>query len=264
MQPGKKTPRPEDRSVGTGARRQKFLPPVVYTPDQTGAPALDEGACHSLLALLLRAPSNILILRGPEHRIKLANSRSSKSGDIGALAGKPFRKALPDLAAQGVLAKLDQAYQTGIPFIGESVQAALDRCGDGILAPAYFKLVFQPTHSRSGSIDGLLIFGGENTEMGEVRQQHEQLERLVEERANQLSTIIETITDHVVVYDVEGNGVLMNSAAREYFARALSPATQAQPLFERVKQQLILDDRGSLENSLDLLSRIFQGGNALR
>lgn len=133
--------------------------------------------------LFMQAPATILVLRGPDHVIELANPLSLQYFGIHRqpIIGKPFREALPELEEQGFFELLDSVYQSGQSFLGTEAPAYLDRKGDGMLEKMYFNFVYQPSYNAQGNIDGVLVYGIDVTEQVKARQRSEELSRQKDE-----------------------------------------------------------------------------------
>jgi PAS domain S-box-containing protein len=210
-----------DRMQAEAARQQL----LAY---EQGARTEAEAARAHLYELFMQAPVALAILRGPEHRYEFANTLSFAYRDRTDPTGKTVREALPELVEQGILAILDTAYTTGTPFVGTELPVRLDRRGDGVLEEAYYNLVFQPTRSLQGDIDGIWVYSIDATEQVQARRQLEELNRQLEAekqalrqakqeaemRASELEAIFEAMTEGVIVYDARGLIRYTNAAYR--------------------------------------------------
>jgi PAS domain S-box-containing protein len=139
----------------------------------------DGGASRSewrpLDALFEDAPAAVAIVCGPDHVHEQCNSlycllvgRASSS-----LLGRPARDAVPELAAQGLLAGLDQVRASGQPFVAKAVPARLDRHADGSIEDCCFNWVLKP--ARGVGSDRILIFASDVTEQVRERERAEAL-----------------------------------------------------------------------------------------
>jgi PAS domain S-box-containing protein len=210
-----------DRMQAEAARQQL----LAY---EQAARAEAEAARARLHELFMQAPTSMAILRGPEHRYEFANALSFSYRDRTDPVGKTVHEMLPELEEQGILATLDTVYTTGTPFLGAEVLVRLDRRGDGALVEGYYNLVFQPTRSLQGNIDGIWVYSIDVTEQVRARQQLEELNRQLElekealrqakreaeMRASELEAIFEAMTEGVIVCDARGAIRYTNAAYR--------------------------------------------------
>jgi len=200
--------------------------------EQAAARAEAEAAHAHLHELFMQAPIAMAILRGPEHRYEFANPLSFAYRGRADPMGKTVREVLPELVEQGMLAILDKAYTTGTPFVGTELPVRLDRRGDGVLEEGYYNLVYQPTRSLQGDIDGIWVYSIDITEQVRARRRVEELNRQLEAekqiahqaqqeaeaRAAELCAIFEAMTDGVFVCDARGEIHYTNAAYRALLA----------------------------------------------
>jgi two-component system, sensor histidine kinase and response regulator len=116
--------------------------------------ATAEAAAQHLNRVFAQAPVVIAVLAGPEHRFELVNEKGYET--IGrSMLGRTVAEALPELAAQGFVALLDNVYQHNEPYIGNEVFARLG--DDGEVQGGYFNFVFQPLSGDSGVYAVLVV-----------------------------------------------------------------------------------------------------------
>ena len=122
------------------------------------------------------APALILVTRGPEHRIEMANPPYRRLVGGREIEGLPVRQALPEVAGQGLFELLDTVYRTGEPVSGSEMPVALDRGGGGALEEGWFNFVYQPLRNPLGSVEGILVHAVEVTDQVRARRLVERLE----------------------------------------------------------------------------------------
>lgn len=110
-----------------------------------------------LRMVFIQAPVGIAVLRGADHRFESANSKYIEVVGRGDLIGKTVREAFPDLQGQGIFALLDQAFETGEPFVANEMLLRLDRYHDGGLYDGYFDFVYQPLRNPGGAVEGIAV-----------------------------------------------------------------------------------------------------------
>ncbi len=191
-----------------------------------------EAARARLYELFMQAPISMAVLRGPEHRYEFANPLSLSNRDRADPTGKTVREVLPEFVEQGILAILDKVYTTGTPSVGTEVPIWIDRRRDGVLEEAYYNLVYQPTRTLQGDIDGIWVYSVEVTEQVQARRRVEELNRQLEAekealrqakqeaemRASELEAIFEAMTEGVIVCDARGEMRYTNAAYRSLLA----------------------------------------------
>ena len=131
------------------------------------------------------APAAICVLDGPEHRVSLANPHCQALVAGRAVVGKAVAEALPELVPQGFVGQLDEAYRTGVPYVGKEVWAQLQRVPGGPLEDVAIDFVFHPIPGPDGKPERLLAHVVEVTERARSRQRVERLAealRLSDER----------------------------------------------------------------------------------
>jgi signal transduction histidine kinase len=109
--------------------------------------------------LLMRAPAMIVVFRGPEHVVELANPlwwQSMARPSYEQFKGRPIREILPEVAEQGYLEMLDRVYTTGEPVVANEARIELTEPGGGKRV-VFANFVLQATHDAAGRIDG--VFG---------------------------------------------------------------------------------------------------------
>jgi PAS domain S-box-containing protein len=115
--------------------------------------------------LFMNAPVIIGILSGDDYIIELANeSLLEVWGRTAEVIGKPLLTAIPELAAQGFIALLDQVRTTGDPFYAYQYPITLKRKGrEEVL---YFDFVYKPVYhqdSKGGKASGVVSVGHDVT-----------------------------------------------------------------------------------------------------
>ncbi|GAB3400090.1 ATP-binding protein [Massilia agilis] len=132
-------------------------------------------------AVFEQVPAAIALLRGSEHVYELANPLYRRLVFGRDLLGKPIRKALPELAGQGVFELLDEVYRSGEPYVGHGLHVDLMR-GDGpALQESYFDFVYQPLRDAEGEVDGIAVVAFEVSETIRARRAAEMASRAKDE-----------------------------------------------------------------------------------
>lgn len=128
-----------------------------------------------LNSFFMQAPAMVMLCRGPDHTVELVNYRSLASLGQRNIIGKPIRAALPMLEGQGIFEKMDEVYETGIPFAQREYPVFDVTCGN----TRYYDTVVQPLTSSEGQVTGLMTHSIDVTEQVRGRKKIEDLvERL--------------------------------------------------------------------------------------
>ena len=113
---------------------------------------------ENLLSLFMKAPNPIVILRGSDHVIELANPAAcaiwGRRHD--EVINRPLLDALPELRGQPFGDLLDGVVRTGVAYEGKETPARLRR-GDGSEETVYFNFVYTPLRALSGEVEGILV-----------------------------------------------------------------------------------------------------------
>jgi PAS domain S-box-containing protein len=134
-----------------------------------------------LHSLFMQAPTLIAVLRGPEHRIELANPRIREAWGRTEteVINRPLLDVLPEFRDQVFPSLLDEAYRSGMPCVGKETAASFQRT-DGTLDTAYFDFVYSPFRGVDGEIEGIFAIASDVTEQVLARNQVNQLREAAE------------------------------------------------------------------------------------
>lgn len=113
-------------------------------------------AREELLRIFDQAPAAIATMEGPSHIIRTANPGFRIIVGDRDMIGRPVREAFPDLEGQPFFGLLDRVFQTGEAFVGQNVEARVDR-GSGVPEPGLFNFVYQPLRDASGQVSGIMV-----------------------------------------------------------------------------------------------------------
>jgi PAS domain-containing protein len=104
-----------------------------------------------------QAPAPVAVLRGPGHVFEFANEAYLRLVGGRDVTGKKVGDALPEVAAQGFLALLDNVYATGEAYVGAGAGVKLQRVPDGPMEDCVLDFVYQPMRDARGAVDGILV-----------------------------------------------------------------------------------------------------------
>jgi two-component system CheB/CheR fusion protein len=110
--------------------------------------------------VLQQAPSGIVIVRGPRQALELVNATAQGllGRDEPELLGLPLLEAVPELAGQELVARIERVALTGEGSVGAMVPVRLRRGEPAAEEELFWEVVCQPlTSTTSGEVDGVLV-----------------------------------------------------------------------------------------------------------
>ncbi|KUG08709.1 PAS domain-containing sensor histidine kinase [Solirubrum puertoriconensis] len=119
-----------------------------------------------------QTPASIALLRGPEHRFEYVNAAYQQLFPGRQLVGLPLAEALPETAAQGFVAWMNNVYQTGETFFGNEVLLTVEQLDGGPAKDVYFTFTYQ-AYQENGVTVGISIFAYDVTEQVLAKRQRE-------------------------------------------------------------------------------------------
>jgi PAS domain S-box-containing protein len=139
---------------------------------------------EELYQVLAQTPAAIAITRGADHRYVYVNAASQALFVGRQLVGRSVAEALPEAAAQGLLALLDQVYATGETFFGTELPLAFMGPTVAPTPVRYFNFTYQ-AYREQGQVVGIATFAYDVTEQVLARQEREarqgELQRIFEQ-----------------------------------------------------------------------------------
>jgi PAS domain S-box-containing protein len=125
---------------------------------------------EDLAELFEKAPNPMVILRGHEHVVELANAAACQvwGRTAAEVLHRPLFEALPEAAGQGLEQLLESVLASGQVQQGRERPVTLDR-GRGA-ETVYFDFVYAPLRARSGRIDRIAVTAFDVTERVALRE----------------------------------------------------------------------------------------------
>ncbi|HEY8381282.1 MAG TPA: PAS domain-containing protein [Microvirga sp.] len=111
-----------------------------------------------------QAPSFMVMLRGPEHRIEFTNPAYQRLIGHRDVLGKTVAEALPDAAAQGYVDLLDRVYRTGEALTSTGAAYAVQAMPGGPVDQRFVDFVYQPVRDPEGAVEGIFVEGSDVTD----------------------------------------------------------------------------------------------------
>jgi PAS domain S-box-containing protein len=125
---------------------------------------------EDLYQIFEQAPAAIVLLREPNHRIEYVNPAYQQLFPELALRGRLLTEAYPTAATSGILARLDQVFATGEPYVGVERPMELTLTPGQPPQTRYFNYTYQP-YREQGRIVGVSLFAYDVTEAALTRAQ---------------------------------------------------------------------------------------------
>lgn len=121
-------------------------------------------------ALYDRAPGFIALTDGADHRFTYANAAYKSFVRRDELIGKTVAEALPEIMDQGIIAILDEVYQTGKPFLASNMPICVKDPDLETTDHRWVDSVYQPVRDESGAITGLFCSGHDVTDLRDANR----------------------------------------------------------------------------------------------
>ncbi|AHL75384.1 histidine kinase [Stutzerimonas stutzeri] len=137
---------------------------VVETTERVRAERRLLAEKDRLTRLFEQAPGIMAMLGGPEHRYEMANPAYANLVGNRNLLGLTVREALPEIARQGFVELLDQVYQTGEAYVGNSVAMTIQHTPGETEEMFILDFVFQPVIQTDGTVSGIFMQGHDVTQ----------------------------------------------------------------------------------------------------
>lgn len=160
---------------------------------------------HELFRMVVAlAPVGIAILGGAEHRFLSVNPayRPFVSGKDDIL-GRTVAEVFPEVS-DTVVPLLDQVYQSGEAYSAVDLPLTLRHNGQG--EETFISFRYAPWHNAQGEIQGVLVLATDTTERKRV-------EEALQCREAELQTIIEHLSEGLLVATIDGEVMQWNRAA---------------------------------------------------
>jgi PAS domain S-box-containing protein len=122
-----------------------------------------------------RAPSFIVVFRGPRHVYDFVNEAYYQLVGHRDVVGKPLLEAVPEMRGQGFDELLERVRQTGEPWVGRETPVQLQRTPGAPLETRYLDMVFQALAEADGTRSGVAVHGSDITAQVLARREVERL-----------------------------------------------------------------------------------------
>lgn len=145
---------------------------------------------QQLRCLVMKAPSFMCILRGPNLVFELVNIAFSMLAGGRDLIGKTLREGLPESEGQDYPHLLENIFKTGEVHVGRKTLILLQDAPDCDIEEHYIDFVAQPIMGANGEVTGIFIEGNDVTDHVRTEQRQALLIRELHHRVrNTLATV---------------------------------------------------------------------------
>ena len=159
--------------------------------------------------LVKQAPVPMVILRGPEHKIEIANAVVEKRWGYGEVdfSNKTISDLFPVLRQHDHKVLLDQVYKTGKSF-REYESEVYFKEEEGFKTN-YFDFEYAPLMEEDGSVSGIITTIIDVTEHVEARQ-------AIEKSEEKFRLLADSMPQHIWTSDINGNLNYYNQSVYDY------------------------------------------------
>jgi PAS domain S-box-containing protein len=220
-----------------------------------------------LWSVFRQAPAAMALVRGPEHVFEMANAAYRQI--VGReVEGIPFAAALPELAGQGIVELVAEAYASG-QTIAETERLVRLNAPDGRMVEHFFDFTLQPLPEDDGRTERVLLLVSDVTAQVQARRAAE-VARLTAEEANraksqflanmshEIRTPINAVTGYAELLEM-GIGGPLTAQQRHQVERIRGSSQHLLTLVNEVLdlakvesgQMTVHRERGSVAESLD-------------
>lgn len=117
-----------------------------------------------LKQLFDQSPTLLALLRGPEHRLEMANPAYVSLIGRRQVAGLKLADALPDAVDQGKGVLLDRVLSSGEPSAGSGVKYTVPSQNGERAIERFVDFVYQPIKNADGQVTGIFVVGTDVTD----------------------------------------------------------------------------------------------------
>jgi len=142
---------------------------------------------EQLAQMFEQAPTFMVLLKGPEHRIVLANPGYMRLIGKTKVRGQTLSSVIADTGDQGYLAVLDHVYRSGEPYAAKSAPFVVRPVPGEPEVERVLDFVYQPLKDSNGKVTGIFVEGADVTE----RARSEAALRESESRLRELNANLE-------------------------------------------------------------------------
>ncbi|HLP51343.1 MAG TPA: PAS domain-containing protein [Chitinophagales bacterium] len=175
----------------------------IDTGEKTNAGIGKEPSDLRFRNLIIQIPIAMVVLRGPQHVVEIANSAMLKRWGLTEedVVGRAFVDIFPHIKDTKIPGLLNEVYTTGVPYREtESVSYIQSHNGAGT---SYVDFEYSPLHELDGTVSGVIATVSDVSEKVKARQR-------IEESDLFNRTVLESSPDCVKLLDLDGKVSFIN------------------------------------------------------
>ncbi|OGX87457.1 hypothetical protein BEN47_10460 [Hymenobacter lapidarius] len=177
---------------------------------------------RQLSQILAQAPAYIATLEGPEHRYTFFSPGYAKLLNYRPRLGETVAQALPEIAEQGLIKRLDHVYQTGETYMGQELPIRLQNMALELGPERYYDVTYTALRDGQNQVASVLSFVLDVTDRVHNRQQAEELAAEMRRRDEQVRAITAAMPVFIFNFSPDGHITYTNPYFYEY--TGLNPA----------------------------------------
>jgi PAS domain S-box-containing protein len=173
----------------TGALGETRVYEHIFSPVFDGDRSVEEVTCtarditeEKLQQVFAQAPVAIVVFRGPNFVVELANPFYQALLPGKELVGRPFAEVVPELGEE-VWSVFHKVIETGESHIAHEWYIPYDQNGDGVVEDVWFNVIYHATRDATGKIDGMIAVCSDVSVQVRARKELELANRRLEEFA---------------------------------------------------------------------------------
>ena len=185
----------------TGANGETRVYEYIFSPVLAGDRSLEEVTCtarditerermekalagseEKLQQVFAQAPVAIVVLRGPEFVVEMANPFYQALLPGKQLVGRRFADIVPELG-RDVWDAFNRVLETGEPLVANEWLIPYDQNGDGVIEEVWFNVVYHPLRDTDGRVTGMVAVCSDVSVQVRARRELERANRELEEFA---------------------------------------------------------------------------------
>ncbi len=205
---GERTMRLNGRELKRGKEEEKSI--LLAIEDVTERARLrqkEKELLDRFEKLLLQAPVAIMVLKGPNYVVELANDAYlgivEKDTDF---IGRPLFESLPELEPQGIRELLDGVIGSGVPCHGNELKVMMLRKEKR--EKGYYNFVYHPIHDDQNEATGIMVVATEVTEQVLARKRVEENEFRYHNMIHTSPSLISILKGENMVIEIANDAIL--------------------------------------------------------
>jgi PAS domain S-box-containing protein len=151
-----------------------------------------------LRMLFEQAPSAMALLTGPEHIFDIANPAYVKLIGGRPVLGRSVAEALPEIREQGILALLDQVFQSGEAYVGDSTPINFITGPGGKTEERLIDFVYQPIRDGAGTVVSIFVQAVDVTEQRQAAQVQDVLNHELSHRMKNQMAMVQSLVNQTL------------------------------------------------------------------